>query len=298
MRIVVSGASGFMGSALAPALRARGHEVIPLVRRTVAASEHAIRWDPANGVLDGSALEGADAVVHLAGESLQALRWTAAKKRRIRESRVQGTALLARTVAALERRPEVLIVGSATGFYGSRGDSELREDSAAGSGFLASVAQAWEAAAEPAREAGIRVVHTRAAPVIASTAPLVRRQLPIFRLGLGGWFGDGRQYWPWVHLADLVGAVLHVLARDDIDGPVNVVAPQAVTNAEFARTLGRIIRRPVMLPVVSPLARLMFGEVANEMLLTSQRVVPARLQATEFNFEYPNLEEALRAALA
>lgn len=298
MRIVVTGASGFMGSALAPALRAGGHEVIPLVRRAVAASEQAIRWDPVNGVLDGSALEAADAIVHLAGESLQALRWTAAKKRRIHESRVQGTALLARTVATLERRPAVLIAGSATGFYGSRGATELRENSVAGSGFLATVVQAWEAAADPAREAGIRVVHTRTAPVIASTAPLVRRQLPIFRLGLGGWFGDGRQYWPWVHLADLVGAVLHVLGRDDIEGPVNVAAPQAVTNTEFARTLGRVIRRPVLLPVVSPLARLMFGEVADEMLLASQRVVPARLQATEFNFEHPNLEVALRAALS
>ncbi len=298
MRIVVSGAGGFIGSALVPALRARGHEVISLVRRAVATSEGAIRWDPVSGALDGSALEGVDAIVHLAGESLQALRWTAAKKRRIRESRVQGTALLARTVAALDRRPAVFIAGSATGFYGSRGATELREDIAAGEGFLASVAQAWEAAADPARDAGIRVVHTRTAPVIASTAPLVCRQLPIFRLGLGGWFGDGRQYWPWVHLADLVDAVLHVLSRDDIDGPVNVAAPQAVTNAEFAKTLGRVIGRPVLLPIVSPLARLMFGEVANEMLLTSQRVVPARLQATEFNFQYPNLEGALRAALA
>ena len=295
--MVVSGSSGLIGAALVPALARAGHQVSRLVRRPVRPEQAEIWWDPAGGGIDAASLEGFDAVIHLAGERLMALRWTSAKRRRIHDSRVRGTELLARTLAERARPPQAFITASATGYYGDRGAEVLREESPPGEGFLAEVVQAWEAATAPAAVAGIRVVQLRIAPVVALTSPLLRPQLPLSRLGLGGWFGGGRRYWGWVALEDVVGAIVHCLAHSDLAGPVNVVAPQAVTSQQFAKTLGRVLGRPVLIPAPAPAARLLLGRLADEMLLASQRAEPARLLASGYRFLYPELEGALRHAL-
>lgn len=297
MRIAVTGSSGLIGSALLPALATAGHQVARLVRRPAVSAELEIRWDPAAGEIDAAPLENVDAVVHLAGESLAALRWNPAKKQRVYRSRVGGTALLANTLAAQARPPQVLVAASAIGYYGDRGAEVLREESPAGKGFLADLVQAWEAASAPAAGAGVRVVHLRMAPIVAAEGGLLRRQLPLFRLGLGGWFGSGRQYSSWVALEDVVAAIMHCLEHSALAGPVNVAAPQAVTNREFAKTLGRVLGRPVLIPVLAPAARLVFGQVADEMLLASQRVEPSRLLASGYRFRYPDLEDVFRRAL-
>ncbi|MCY3783131.1 MAG: TIGR01777 family oxidoreductase [Chloroflexi bacterium] len=298
MRVALTGGSGLIGGAVTAALLADGHEVIHLVRPPRRAAEGQVAWDPAGGTIDAGGLEGLDAVVHLAGEPTTAWRWTAAKKRRIYASRVDGTRLLAETLAVLQSRPRVFVSYSAVGYYGDRGDEVLREDSPPGSGFLAKVATDWEAAAHPATGREIRVVHLRGAPVVAGHSAFLTRQAPAFKLGLGGPLGSGRQWWPWVALEDVVGVVRHVLARDDIRGPVNVVAPELCTNFEFARTLGRVLGRPALLPVPSPLLRAAMGEIAGEMLLASQRVEPARLVESGYHFHFPMLEPALRHALS
>ena len=297
MRIAVTGASGYVGSALVPVLEAADHRVIRLVRRAPREALGEVGWDPGDGTIDAAGLEGVDAAVHLAGESIMGIRWTSAKKRRIYASRVDGTTLLAGALAGLARPPSLLVSCSAVGYYGDRGDEVLREESGPGAGFLAGVGIAWEQAAAAARDAGIRVVSLRMSPVVGPDTPFLRSMLPIFRLGLGGWFGSGRQYWPWVDLADVVGAVEHVLTRTDLSGPINLAAPRAVTNMEFVKTLGRVLGRPVLTPVVSPLARLIFGEVAGDVLLASQRVEPARLLQSGYRFKRPELESALRHAL-
>ncbi|TCJ19448.1 TIGR01777 family protein [Rubrobacter taiwanensis] len=296
MRVLVSGASGFLGSALRESLEADRHEVVKLTRRPPAAGERAIRWNPAAGSLNVSVLEGMDAVVHLAGENV-AGRWTAAKKARIRESRVGGTRLLAESLARMQNPPGVMVCASAAGYYGDRGDEVLTEESPPGSGFLAEVAREWEAAADPARQKGIRVVHLRFGIVLSPEGGALRLMLLPFRMGLGGKLGSGRQYMAWISLPDAVGAVRHALDTGELEGPVNAVAPHPVRNEEFTRTLGRVLSRPTPFTLPEFAGKLVMGEMAEEMLFVSQRVEPVRLLETGYGFKHPRLEEALRDML-
>jgi uncharacterized protein (TIGR01777 family) len=296
-RIVISGASGLIGAALATRLAAAGHPVGRMVRGRAGVRPGDVAWDPAAGRIDAAALEGAEAVVHLAGESIAFGRWTAAKKRAIRDSRVAGTRLLAEALAGLARPPRVLVSASAVGYYGDRGAEPLTEASPRGQGFLAEVAEAWEAAAEPARRAGLRVVHPRIGMVLAATGGALPRMLTPFRLGLGGVIGDGRQQVSWIALDDLVGALRHLLVTESLTGPVNAVAPGPVDNRELTRTLARVLGRPALLPLPAALVRLAFGEMGPALLLASARVLPVRLEATGFRFRYPALEAALRGVL-
>jgi hypothetical protein len=295
MIIAITGASGMIGRALVPFLAGAGHQVRRLVRRTPGPGE--IGWQPATGQIDAAGLSGVDAVVHLAGESIAARRWTAASKARIRDSRVGGTVLLARTLATLEPRPRVLISSSAIGIYGDRGDEVLTDGARPGRGFLADLGQAWEAATDLAREAGIRVALPRTGLVLHPDGGALARMLPPFRLGLGGPLGTGRQWMSWVTLDDLVALLHHLLVRDDLAGPFNATAPGAVTNAEFTRQLGAALGRPAVLPVPALALRLLFGEMAQEALLASLRVGPTRLLASGFVFRDPELGAALRRLL-
>jgi uncharacterized protein (TIGR01777 family) len=300
--IVIAGASGLVGRALAAALRAQGGEVHRLVRRPPSGPEE-IYWDPARGTLDPAALNGVDAVVNLAGRSLtsdrwsvRALaqdRWTARTRQEIRESRLQATRLLVQTMARVSARPAVLVSASAVGYYGSRGDEVLTESSQSGCGFLADLAQAWEAEALRARDAGIRVVCARFGLVLGKRGGSLARLLPIFRLGLGGPLGSGRQWWSWVHLDDVVGAILTAIGDPALEGPVNVVAPMPVTNRDFALALGTALRRPAVVPAPAFALRLLLGTMADEMILASQRVLPVRLQQAGFGFRWPSLRPAL-----
>ncbi|MBI5710784.1 MAG: TIGR01777 family protein [Candidatus Eisenbacteria bacterium] len=294
-RVVVSGAGGLIGAALVPALAAAGHAVVRLVRRPPRVPDE-ILWDPGRGSLDPRALEGCDAVVHLAGAPLAA-RWTAARRRAVRESRVAGTRLLAQRLAALERPPRVLLSASAMGIYGDRGDAVLTEESAPGSGFLPDLCRAWEEAAAPAVARGIRVVHPRTALVLAPRGGALARLLPAFRLGLGGPVGRPGAWWSWIALDDLVAALRFALAAESLSGPFNAASPQPVRSAEFARTLARVLRRPALLPVPAAVLRLAFGAMAEETLLASVRLAPARLAAAGFAFRFPALEDALRHVL-
>ena len=298
MRVAVSGSTGLVGSALVQDLRADGHEIARLVRPTTGSTQAGdVRWDPEDGAIVRSALEGVDAVVHLAGETISALRWTAAKRRRIRNSRVHGTDTLARAVAALSRKPAVLVCASATGYYGDRGDELLDEHSPPGQGFLARSCMEWEAAAQPAADAGVRVVFARLAPVIDARSPVVARMRLPAMLGLGAWFGSGRHYWPWVGLDDVVRVFRLALARESLSGPVVTAAPETVTNREFVKTMGRVLRRPAVLPLPSPILEAALGDFAREVLLSGQRVVPRKLLDTGYEFRQPRLAPALRAAL-
>ncbi len=295
--ILVSGSHGLIGSALARALSAGGDRVVPLVRPASAPASHGLVWDPATGRVDPGGLEGLDAVVHLAGENIAGGRWTLTRRDRIRRSRVDSTALLAQTLARLARPPRVLICASAVGYYGDRGDEVLREDSGPGTGYLPDLCRDWEAAASPARAAGIRVVYVRSGTVLSTAGGMLPRVLPLFRLGLGGVLGSGAQYLSWIALADHIGALQHALGSDAIAGPVNLVAPQAVTNREFTRALGRALRRPTLLPVPAAALRLAFGRLADEALLASARVQPARLLGSGYRFRFPDLEGALEGLL-
>jgi len=293
-KILVSGSSGLIGAALIPALKSSGYEITCLVRGT-ASSRDQIQWDPAQPLVPES-VSGFDAVVHLAGESIVG-RWTEGKKRRIRESRVKGTLRLAEALAKAPQRPRVLISASAIGYYGDRGEGTLREDSASGSGFLPEVCREWEDATELATKAGIRTVQMRFGLVLSRFGGALQKMLPPFRLGVGGNMGNGRQWWSWIDIDDLVGAVQHVIKTETLRGPVNVVGPSPVTNAEFTKTLASVLSRPAILPMPAFAARLVFGQMGDELLLASQRVEPAKLLASGYVFQKPDLRLALSAIL-
>ncbi len=292
MRIGVTGASGFLGQRLVPALRVAGHEVVR-IGRGVDADVH---WVPSAGALDAAGCAGIDAFVHLAGASVGA-RWTPAHRREIRDSRVLGTALIARTAAALSPRPRVLVCASAVGIYGDAGDDVLDEASPSGRDFLAEVGRAWEAAADPARQAGIRTVHLRFGVVLSRRGGALARMLPVFLLGGGGRLASGRQWMSWISMQDAVGAVKFALERETLVGAVNAVAPSPVTNAEFTHALARVVHRPALFPVPAFALNLMFGEMARGTLLASQRVIPRQLLAAGYAFRHATLEPALRAAV-
>ncbi len=296
MRILMSGASGFIGRALRGALQQADHEVSALTR---SASEdlRAVRWDPAAGELDPDSVTGFDAVVHLAGEGIGDRRWSEAHKRRVRDSRIQGTGLLSRTLAELDQPPQVLLSASAMGYYGDRGDEPLSESAPAGDGFLAGVVQAWEESTAPASDAGIRVVTTRSSLVLDPSGGVLKRQLIPFRLGVGGRLGAGRQWWSWITLEDEVRAMQHLLEAD-VSGAVNLSSPSPVTNVEFTDILGRVLSRPTFFSVPRVALEVVLGkEMATEMLFFSQRLVPSKLEGSGFSFRHPELEGALRGVL-
>jgi len=297
MLVAVTGASGLIGTAVVRRLRAEGHQVLRLTRSRPSGPDQ-LQWDPMAGRLDPDALAKADAVVHLAARNIgDRLRWTAATKRDILQTRVEGTGLVAGTMAGLSLGPRVLVCASGVGFYGDRGDEVLTEASSGGRGFLADVVRRWEEAADPARAAGLRVVHLRTGPVQTAAGAGLPKQALMFRLGIGGRLGSGRQWLSWISLDDIAGAYLHALTREDLDGPVNAVAPNPVTNAEFTATLARVLHRPAVLHVPAFGPRLVLGEAADELLFVSQRARPARLLATGYRFQFPELEPALRHTL-
>lgn len=297
MNILVSGSHGLIGSALVPFLTAGGHQVTRLSRSTTGAAESTLQWDPDADRIPTPALDGLDAVVHLAGESIASGRWTAEKKARIRDSRVNGTRLLCEALAQLANPPKVLVSASAIGFYGDRGDTVVTESSRPGTDFLAHVCRDWEAATEPARARGIRVVNLRFGMVLSPAGGALAKMLTPFRLGAGGVIGDGHQYMSWIALDDVVGAIHHALITASLQGPVNAVAPHPVTNRQFTKTLGHVLRRPTLFPMPAFAARVMFGEMADALLLASTRVEPGQLQTTGYPFGYPELEDALRHLL-
>ena len=294
MRILVTGSSGLIGQALLPVLTAEGHNVVRLTRSPTTGRH--ILWRPDAGVVDAEDLEDFDAIVHLAGETIVG-RWTAGKKARILESRAQGTQLLCERLALLRNRPKVLVSASAIGYYGDRGDQVLDEESPAGSLFLSEVTKAWEAATEPAARNGIRVVNLRIGFVLSKAGGGLAAMLLPFKLGVGGQVGSGRQYLSWIAIDDVVGVISHAIRSDVLHGPVNAVAPRPVTNQEFTKTLGRVLSRPTIFPLPVFAARLVMGEIADNLLLASARVAPARLLASGFEFRFPELNGALRHVL-
>jgi uncharacterized protein (TIGR01777 family) len=297
MRVVVSGSTGLVGSALASVLAGAGHEVVRLVRRVPAPGENAVRWDPDRGEIDAAGLDGVDAAVHLAGGNIGAARWNPARKALIRDSRVNGTRLLCGALAALPRPPKVLVSASAVGYYGDRGEEALTEECPPGKGFLPEVCRDWEAATGAAERAGIRVVALRIGVVLAKDGGALPAMLPPFRLGLGGALGSGRQYMSWIALDDVCGIALHALSDERLRGPVNAVAPAAATNREFTATLAKVLSRPAIFTVPAFALRLLAGEMADALLLSSARVVPKRLLDTGYAFRSPELEPTLRRLL-
>ena len=295
MKILVAGSSGLIGTALCSRLEREGYEVVRLVRRAPALGE--LRWDPEAGELEQEALEGIEAAVHLGGRNITAGRWTATVKAQLRQSRVQTTQLLATRLAGLAAPPRVLVCASAVGIYGHRRDEELDEESDTGEGFLAELGRAWEGASAVAAEASSRVVQARLGIVLSRRGGALAKMLLPFRLGMGGKIGDGRQYVSWISLEDAVAALIYAVENDALRGPVNLTAPQPVTNAELTRTLGRVLRRPTLLPLPAFAAKLVLGELAEEGLLASQRARPKRLLEAGFEFAHPELEGALRHAL-
>jgi uncharacterized protein (TIGR01777 family) len=297
MHVLVTGSTGLVGSALVPFLTTGGHQVTRLVRSTPRSGADEVQWDPARGSVATPGLEGADAVVHLAGENIASGRWTDEKKARIRDSRVRGTRVLCEALAELAEPPKVLVSASAIGYYGDRGDRVLREDSPPGDDFLAEVCRGWEDATQPARQRGIRVVNLRLGMVLSPAGGALGKMLMPFKLGLGGIIGSGEQYMSWIALDDVIGAIYHALITEGLQGPVNAVAPQPVTNREFTRTLGRVLGRPTLFPLPAFVARTVFGEMADALLLASTRVDAARLRETDYAFRFAELESALRHLL-
>lgn len=298
MKILISGSHGLVGSALITSLERKEHEFYRLVRRPPRAESAEIEWSPDRYSIAMARLEGFDAVVHLAGESIAGGRWTEAKKSRIRESRVQGTRLLSESFIQLSRPPKTFVSASAIGYYGDRGDEILTESSAPGKDFLAGVGVEWEKATEAAAQKGIRVVILRFGIILDSEGGALAKMLPPFRMGVGGKIGSGKQWMSWIALDDVIGVINLVLANDSLAGPINVVAPNPVRNAEFTKTLGKVLSRPTLFPVPAFGARLAFGEMADALLLSSQRVEPARLKEAGFKFQFPDLQDALRHVLA
>jgi len=297
MKILVSGSHGLVGSALVKSLHEDGHEILSLVRRAAPVGAPEIEWHPEQECLDSRQLEGIDAVIHLAGESIASGRWTDQKKRAIRDSRVKGTTLLSKTLAQLPRPPSVFLSASAIGYYGSRGDEVLTETSNPGNDFLASVCVEWEQATHPASEQGIRTVNTRFGIILDAHGGALAQMLTPFRMGIGGRVADGKQWMSWIALEDVVAGLKFLLRDETTRGPVNFVAPNPVTNAEFTRTLGRVLSRPTLFPVPAFAARLAFGEMADALLLASQRVEPKVLKDKGFPFRWPTLAAALRHLL-
>ena len=296
MKVAITGASGLLGSALVPFLTTGGHEVVRLVRRAPRAKDE-VRWDPEAGEIDAAALEGVDAVVNLSGENIAGGRWTDARKALLRSNRLGPTHLLAKTLAGLNRKPRVFVSASAIGYYGSRGDTWVTEKDAPADDFLSRLSVEWEKAAEPASNAGIRVVHPRIGIVLSPAGGALGKMLLPFKAGLGGVLGPGTQHMSWIAMDDLLGVVHHLLDRDDLAGPVNATAPEAVTNAVFTKTLGRVLGRPTVAPVPAFALRLALGEMADATLLASTRVRPERLLASGYRFRFPELESALRHVL-
>jgi len=295
MKILVAGASGLVGSALIPSLESDGAEINRLVRSSPKVNE--IEWHPNRGEIDTARLEGFDAIINLAGENIAEGRWTDERKRRIRDSRVNGTHLLSEAIGKLATKPHVFLCASATGFYGDRDDEILEETSESGSGFLATLCREWEGATEPAAKAGVRVVNLRFGPILAREGGMLGKMLTPFKMGMGGKVGSGKQYISWVTIDDVVGAIRLALGDKSLDGPLNVVSPHPVTNEEFTRTLGEVLSRPTVMSIPAFAARLAFGEMADEMLLVSQRVVPKKLTDAGYQFRHPELEGAFRKYL-
>jgi len=293
-RILVSGVSGPIGVALVPSLVSGGAQIVRLVRGTAKNAEQ-ISWEPL-APISAAAVSAFDAVIHLAGESVVG-RWTDAKKKAVRESRVLGTRNLATALAKSDAKPGVLVCASAVGFYGNRGDELLREESPSGRGFLPEVCREWEAASRIAAEAGIRTVNIRIGLVLSPTGGALQKMLPPFKLGLGGRLGPGTQWWSWVHVHDIVGAIYHIIQTESLSGPVNLVAPSPVRNEEFTRALASVLRRPAVFPVPAFAARLALGEMAQELMLSSQRVVPEKLVTSAYSFRFRELRAALEDLL-
>lgn len=296
----ITGASGLVGSELVTGCVFDDVTVHSLVRKPLDADrEHAtdIHWQPTAGLVERERLEGMDAVIHLAGEPVAAGRWTQQKKQRIRDSRVLGTKTLCHALASLQRKPSVLLCASASGYYGDRGEQWLTEDAPSGKGFLAEVCREWEAAADPAREAGIRVVHVRIGIVLSSRGGALHAMLLPFKFGLGGRLGSGRQYVSWITLDDMIRAIEHLLKTDSVHGPVNMASPNPVTNLQFTKALGRVLHRPTIMPLPAFAARLALGEMADELLLAGTRLQPKRLLESGFVFVHDEIEDALRAVV-
>jgi uncharacterized protein (TIGR01777 family) len=295
MQVLIGGASGFLGAKLARSLAADGHQVRRLVRHAPQAADE-IRWDPAQGQLDPAAVEGTDAVINMSGASINGRRWTEAYKRELRDSRIDTTSTLAKTIAATDRKPAVLVNASAVGFYGDTGDQPVGERSPRGTGFLADLCRDWEAATAPAEDAGVRVAHIRTGFPLDRDGGFLKPLLLLFRLGGGGKLAGGRQYMSWISMPDWLGAVRFLLDRDDLAGPVNLTSPEPVTNAEFTRALGRQVHRPTLVPVPRFALRAVLGELADD-ALGSQRVLPGVLTRAGYEFRYPGLAPALRWAV-
>lgn len=292
MKVAIAGASGLVGSALIPVLKKLGGQITRLVRSDPKAGD--IEWHPNQDEVSSRSLEGFDVIINLAGENLAAGRWTDDLKRRIRDSRVHGTHLLSEAIARLPQKPRVFACASATGIYGDRDDEPLDEQSESGGGFLAGVCREWEKATEPAIKAGTRVVNLRFGPILAREGGMLAKLLTPFKMGMGGKVGSGKQFISWVALEDAINAIKLAIEDESIRGPLNIVSPNPVTNEEFTKTLGHVLNRPTALAMPAFAARLAFGEMADEMLLASQKVLPKRLTTAKFQFTYPELEGALR----
>lgn len=296
MKILVTGATGLIGTELTAHFTTAGHDVFRLTRSRPRDAND-IPWDPAAGSIPKARLEGLDAVVHLAGENIAGARWTSEVKERLRNSRIQGTRLLAETLTELQSPPKTLICASAIGYYGNRGTEVLTETSPSGTGFLPDLCRDWEAAAAPARQKGIRVVSLRIGVVLSPKGGALAKMLPPFKLGLGGIVGDGRQYWSWVAIDDVVGMIDFCMTHPEISGPVNAVSPNPCTNHDFTKTLGGVLHRPTIVPMPAFAARLALGAMADDLLLGSNRIVPERLQQSGYAFRCPTLDGALRHLL-
>jgi uncharacterized protein len=296
MDVVISGSHGLIASELIPALTAAGHRPILLVRAEPKGDE--IRWDPVASTIDSASLEGCGAVIHLAGAGIGDHRWTPAYKALLVASRTKSTSILAGSLSGLTKKPSVMISGSAIGIYGNRGDEELNETSKVGAGFLADLCVAWEGATAPAATAGIRVAHIRTGIVLSTKGGALKKQLPLFKLGVGGRFGNGKQWQSWISIEDHIRAIMHLLTAE-VAGPVNLTAPNPVTNSTFTKTLGAAVHRPTLLPIPSIGPKLLLGgELVQNLLLDGQRVLPKRLGESGFTFNHASLDEALRALLA